>query len=165
MASPYTLPADYWSKLQITRQDVDSLQAYLFELETPMTTHDLASVFVTQRLKAEQDARTRQREAAGRMYLPKDRYDVGDELVFPALDWRRGRVSARRAAVNPQLEGFDVVTVEMDGGPQMMFAAGLAQHALNDEPVTTPEQEEANVDAIIDEYGDAIERKLEAAFG
>jgi hypothetical protein len=129
-----------------------------------MTTHDLSSIFVTQRLKAEQDARTRQREAAGRIYVPKEQYEVGDELVFPALDWKRGRVAAKRAAVNPELTGFDVVTVDMDGGPQMMFASRLAEHALNEEPVASAEEEEASIDAIIDTQGIAIERKLETAF-
>jgi hypothetical protein len=164
MASGSLFPADFWSKVQITRQDVDSLEAYLFELETPLTTHDLAAVFVTQRIKAEQDARTKQRQAAGRVYVPKDQYDVGDDLVFPALDWRRGRVTAKRPAANPEVSSFNVVTVEMDRGPAMMFASGLAEHALNEEPVSTPEEAETNVEAIIEERGGEIEKKLESAF-
>lgn len=164
MAGASSLPADYWSKLQITHQDVDSLQAYLFELETPLTTHDLAAVFVAQRLKAEKEARARLRESAGRVYVPKDDYQVGDELVFPALEWQRGRVTEKRPAVNPELAAFNVMTVAMDTGPEMMFASGLQPHALNDEPVATPEEEEANAEAIVEEYGAEIERKLEAAF-
>ncbi len=164
MASASSLPADYWTKLQITHQDVDSLQAYLFELETPLTTHDLAAVFVAQRLKAEAEARARQREAAGRVYAPKDNYEVGDELVFPALDWLRGRVTGKRPGVNPELKPFDVMTVTMDAGQQMMFASGLQAHALNDEPVATPEEEDADAEAVIEEYGFEIEHKLESAF-
>ncbi len=164
MASAALLPEDYWSKLQITRQDVDSLQAYLFELETPLTTHDLTAVFVAQRLKAERDARARQREAAGRVYLPKEQYEVGDELVFPVLDWKRGHVTAKRPAVNPEMGPFDVMTVALDNGPQLLFASNLQQHALNEEPAATPEEQEANADAIVEEYGPQIERKLEAAF-
>ena len=164
MASALLFPADFWSKVQITRQDVDSLEAYLFELETPLTVQDLSAVFVAQRIKAEQDSRARERQAAGRIYIPKDRYEVGEELVFPALDWQRGRVTAKRPAVNPELSTFDVMTVAMDGGPALMFAAGLAQHVLNDEPVATPEEAETDVDAIIHEHGPGIERKLEAAF-
>ena len=164
MASASSLPADYWSKLEITKQDVDSLQAYLFELETPLTTRDLTTVFVAQRLKAEQEARARQREAAGRVYLPREQYKVGDELVFPALDWKRGHVTAKRPAVNPEMSSFDVMTVAMDGGSHLMFASNLLQHVLNDEPVATPEDQEANAEAIVEEYGAEIERKLETAF-
>ncbi len=164
MASASSFPEDYWSKLQITQQDVDSLQGYLFELETPMTTHDLTAVFVAQRLKAEQDERARKREEAGRVYIPKDPYQVGDELVFPALDWKRGRVVAKRPAVNPEMSPFDVMTVAMDEGPQLMFASNLQQHQLNEEPVATQDEQEASAEAIVQEYGPEIERKLEAAF-
>ncbi len=164
MASASAFPADYWPTVQITRQDVDSLQAYLFELETPLTTHDLVAVFVAQRIKAEQDARARQREAAGRVYVPKEQYQVGDDLVFPALDWQRGRVTAKRPAVTPEASSFDVVTVAMDGGQSLMFASGLAEHLLNAEPVATPEEAGANVEAVIESYGPEIEKKLEAAF-
>ncbi|HEX8993599.1 MAG TPA: hypothetical protein VF784_18110 [Anaerolineales bacterium] len=164
MASVSSLPANYWSDIQITQQDVDSLQAYLFELETPLTTHDLAAVFVTQRLKAEKDARARQREAGGRVYLPKEPYETGDELVFPALDWKRGRVVAKRAGVNPELQAFEVMTVQMENGPELMFATGLQQHALNDEPVQEPEDEEVSAADVLEEHDSAIERKLETAF-
>jgi hypothetical protein len=164
MASAPLFPEDFWSKVQITQQDVDSLEAYLFELETPLTTHDLAAVFVTQRIKAEQDSRARQRQSAGRIYVPKDSYDVGDELVFPALDWSRGRVTGKRPAVNPELNGFNVMTVAMDVGPAMMFATGLDQHVLNQEPVAAPEEADANAEEVIENYGPEIQKKLEAAF-
>ena len=164
MASASSFPADYWPQVQITRQDVDSLQAYLFELETPLTTHDLAAVFVALRIKAEQEARARQREAAGRIYVPKDQYQIGDQLVFPALDWKRGRVTGKRPAVNPEMSGFDVMTVSMDSGASLMFAAGLAEHVLNTEPVSSQDEADANVDAVTEAHGPAIEKKLEAAF-
>lgn len=86
MASTVSLPADYWTDLQITRQDVESLQTHLFEVETPLTVHDLATVFVAGRIKAERDARTKQRQGTGKTFLPKEKYSEGDELVFPALD-------------------------------------------------------------------------------
>ena len=130
---------------------------------TPLTAHDLGSVFVAQRIKAEQDARTRQREAAGRVYVPKESYHAGDDLVFPALDWKRGRVIGTRPAVNPELGPFDVMTVVMDQGQEMMSAAALQDHALNEEPLISPDQAEFNVETILDEYGSAIEKKFKVA--
>ncbi|HTP03363.1 MAG TPA: hypothetical protein VMJ64_18440 [Anaerolineales bacterium] len=164
MAGGSLFPDDFWQKVQITREDVDALEAYLFEIETPLTTHDLARVFVAQRIKAEQDALAQQRQAAGRIYVPRDDHDLGDELVFPALDWQRGRVSAKRPGVNPELQPFNVMTVEMAHGPQLMFASGLPHHALNEEPVSAPEDAEANIESILDDYGDELEGKLAAAF-
>ena len=83
MAGAFSLPEDYWSKLQITRQDVKSLNTYLFEAETPLTAN-LTSVFVTTRIQAEQQARAAQRQAGGKTYKPAEKYQAGDELVFPA---------------------------------------------------------------------------------
>jgi hypothetical protein len=164
MASGSLFPTDFWSKVQITREDVDSLEAYLFELETPLSTHDLVSIFVTQRIKAEKDARAKQRQAAGRIYVPKENYEVGDDVLFPALDWRKGQVTAKRPAVNPELSPFNVMTVAMDAGPALMFASGLANHPLNDEPAASPAEADTSVDAIIAQHGSAIEKKLEQAF-
>jgi hypothetical protein len=164
MAGASSFPPDYWSNIQITPQDLESLQAHLFEIETPLTVHDLASIFVAQRIKAEQDARAQQRQAAGRIYLPKDKYQAGDELVFPALDWKRGQVTTTRPAVNPELGVFDVMTVAMADGGQMAFATGLMQHALNEEPVAVSDDAEFNSDTVIEAHGSEIERRLEKAF-
>ena len=164
MAGAFSFPVDYWSNIQITRQDVKSLQAHLFEVETPLTAHDLASVFVAQRIKAEHDARAQQREAAGQIYVPKERYNAGDDLVFPALDWKRGQVIGTRPAVSPELGAFEVMTVTMDHGLEMMFASGLQEHVLNEEPVASSDEDELSVETILEEYGRATERKLESAF-
>jgi hypothetical protein len=164
MAGAFSFPTDYWSSIQITRQDVESLHAHLFDVETPLTAHDLATEFVAQRIKAEQDARVRQREAAGRIYLPKEKHSPGEDLVFPALDWKRGHVTSVRPAVNPELSEFDVMTVTMERGPEMMFASGLQEHPLNDEPVTSPDEAQFNAEAILEQHGSAIEKKLESAF-
>jgi hypothetical protein len=164
MASAFSLPADYWTTLQITRQDVEALQTHLFDLETPLTARDLASVFVSKRVKAEQEARSNQRQAAGKIYLPKDKYQPGEELVFPVLDWQRGRVTGSRTAVNPETSSFEVISVAMENGSERMFASGLMSHALNEEQGVISEKDELGVDDILYEYGSDIEKRLEAAF-
>lgn len=164
MAGAFSLPADYWTNLQITKQDVESLHTHLFEVETPLTARDLTSVFISNRIKAEQQARAKQRRAGSKTYLPKEKYNAGDELVFPALDWQKGRVTASRPGVNPEASGFDVLTVEMNDGSERMFATGLAQHILNEEPATASEDNDLNLDFILQENGSDIEKKLEKAF-
>ena len=51
MASTFSLPADYWKTLEITRQDVETLHTHLFEIETPLTAHDLAPILIESRIK------------------------------------------------------------------------------------------------------------------
>ena len=163
MASAFSLPVDYWSTLQITKQDVDSLNTYLFEAETPLTARDLTSVFVTARVKAEKQAQTAKRQAGGKTYLPREKYQTGEELVFPALDWKKGRVTATRAGVNPEVTAFDVITVSMEDGSGHLFAAGLADHALNQESTMAVEEDDLNPETVLEDFGSEIEKKLETA--
>jgi hypothetical protein len=162
---PFTLPADYWQTLEITRQDVEFLHQTLFENETPMTAAELAGLLIERRIRFEQEVQQKDKQAGGKLYLPGEKYSAGDDLVFPALDWKRGHVAAVRPGANPDAGPFDVLTVDFDEGGQRLFAASLAEHALNevpDEPVV-----DASVDpaAIQRAWGRSIEKKLEAALG
>src|SRR5574338_1219772 len=159
---PLTTP-EYWSNLQLTPQDKEFLLNYLFEHETPLTARELVSVFIEEHVRAERLATQRQREAGGKTYQPKDMYQVGDDVLFPALDWKHGRVTAVRAGVNPEIGSFDVLTVEMDGHTERLFASNLSAHGLNDQPVSMQEAE-LNVDELQRSYGALIEKKIEDAF-
>ena len=66
MASTFSLPADYWKKLEITRQDIDTLHTHLFEIETPLTAHDLAPILIESRIRWEMDVERKEREFGGK---------------------------------------------------------------------------------------------------
>lgn len=163
MASNPIISSEYWTNLQITRQDVEYLHNYLFEHETPLTARELVSVFIDDHVRAERLATQRQREAGGKTYQPKEAYQEGDDLLFPALDWKHGKVTSVRAGVNPEIGSFDVLTVDLDGGAERLFASSLATHTLNDQPVTV-EDDEFDMEEIKRLYGGLIEKKIEAAF-
>src|SRR5215207_5865664 len=132
MVSDPLISTDYWTDLQITRQDVEFLHNHLFELETPLTARELVSVFIDERVHAERRAMHERRQAGGKTYLPRESYQVGERLVFPALNWKQGRVTAVRAGTNPEIGSFDVLTVDMGNGAERLFAASLSAHTLND---------------------------------
>jgi len=163
MVSDSYTTSTYWEDLQINRQDVEHLHTHLFENETPLTTRELVTIFVNERVQAERLAVQTQRLAGGKTYLPKDSYQVGESLVFPALNWKHGKVTASRAGQNPEIGGFDVLTVQLEDGSERLFASGLPQHALNEQPATV-EDTGFDAQAIIKEYASVIEKKLEAAF-
>jgi hypothetical protein len=156
------LPADYWQTLHVTPKDIEYLQTYLFEHETPLTPHELVGVLVVERLRAEQEAAAKKQDNT-KAYLPKEKYALGDLLRFPALK-TGGQVTAVRAGANPELAAFDVLTVTMDDGAQKLFAAALETHKLND-PLT---QEESNSgldpEAVARDFGAGLEKKLDVAF-
>lgn len=164
MIGDFKLPNEYWLNLQVTPQDVENLHTILFERETPLTTRDLVSEFVEARIQAERKAVESEQKAAGKPFLPKEKYSAGDELVFPALGWQRGKVASVRAGLNPAVGEFDVITVEFEDSASRFFAAGLAAHGLNEEPVVKPGSEDVNAAAVISEHGMALEKKLEESF-
>src|SRR5688572_2648344 len=163
MVSDPLISTDYWTDLQITRQDVEYLHNHLFEHETPLTARELVSVLVDERIRAERLAMQERRQASGKTYLPKDSYQVGDELTFPALNWKRGTVTAVRAGTNPEIGTFDVLTVDMDNGAERLFASNLSDHDLNDQP-NTVEEDGSNAEEILSTHGSALEKKIESAF-
>ena len=97
MASDTFTSSEYWHDLQINRQDVEYLHTYLFEQETPLTTRELVAVFVNERIRVERLAEQKRRQAGGKTYFPKDSFQPGDDIVFPALDWKHGKITATRA--------------------------------------------------------------------
>jgi hypothetical protein len=153
----------YWEDLQINRQDVEYLHTHLFENEIPLTTRELAAIFVNERVRAERLAEQTRRLAGGKTYIPRDSYQVGENLVFPALNWKHGKVTASRAGQNPDIGGFNVLTVELEDGSERLFAASLPNHTLND-PTAAVEETGFDAQTILKEYGSALEKKLEAAF-
>lgn len=163
MASDPLITTEYWTNIQITPQDIELLHTYLFEHEVPLTARELVSMLVNERLRVEKLALQQKRQAGGKMYLPRDAFHEGDDLIFPALDWKHGKVTAVRNGVNPEIGLFDVLTVDMEGGSERLFASNLAIHNLNEE-VAVAEESDFDLDMILQESGGSIEKKLEAAF-
>jgi len=163
MASDPIISLDSWAEIQITPHDIESLHNYLFEHETPLTTRELVVVLIHERNRIERVAAEKQQQANGAVYFPKESYQPGDDLVFPALGWRHGKVSSVRAGANPVIGAFNVLTIDLEDDSQRLFASALPHHALNDKPVTV-ENDGFNPDAIMQEYGNEIEKKIESAF-
>ena len=163
MVSDPLISTDYWTDLQITRQDVEYLHNHLFELETPLTARELVSVFIDERIRSERLATQQRRQAGGKTYLPKESYQVGDDLIFPALNWKHGKVTGVRAGTNPEIGSFEVLTVDMGNGAERLFASNLPHHGLNDQPEAV-EEEGFNAEEILRTYGSALEKKIETAF-
>ena len=163
MASDSFTSSAYWNETQINRQDVEYLHTYLFEHETPLTTHELVAIFVAERIRVERLAEQKRRLAGGKTYFPKDAYQPGDDIVLPALNWKHGKVTAARAGQNPEIGAFDVLTIQLDDGSERFFASSLALHALNDKPVSV-EEADVEADVILKAHGSALEKKVEATF-
>jgi hypothetical protein len=162
MAGDLLNSTDYWINFQVTRQDVEFLHNHLFDNETPLTPRELVAVLVTERIRTEKLASQAERQANSKTYFPRESYQVGDGLVFPALGWKHGTIKTKRAGSNPGIAGFNVLTVEMDDGSERFFASDLAVHALNDQPVSV-EEDEADPEEILQAFANGLEKKMETA--
>jgi hypothetical protein len=127
-----TQTAEYWRNFALTADDVEHLRGLLLDGVGPLTTQELATALVTERCRRE-EAELRSELAQGTLYQPKKSFRAGESVIFPALDFRVGKVLSIRPGQNPEYGAFEVITV--DFGPerrQRSFAAGLtASHRLN----------------------------------
>ncbi len=158
--NPLALPSDYWSSLTLSKADLEFISTYLFEKETPLTEKELVPILVEERIRRERSALTAKQQGDSRVYLPAETYKVGEKLVFPALGWKRGKVTNTRPGVNPEIGSFDVIEVEFADGSGKQFAALLPEHKLNNPPEITAEDEMLVPEIVLARYGAELEAVL-----
>jgi len=96
------------------------------------------------------------------IYLPKEKYEIGRGLVFPALDWQKGEVIDTRTGKNPEFGEFQVIQVEFQviqvqfkEGPVREFASRVEDHILN-EPLETTNAESLDVESVLKTKGELL---------
>ena len=164
MASvPFSLPPDYWQTFFLDKKDLEFLSTYLFENETPLTEKELLPVMIGERIRNEREALVKQQRSIGKVYLPEGHYLVGESLVFPALNWKKGKIISSRPGVNPSTGEFEVIEVEFAGESSRLMAADLANHKLNQPVEISVDDPLLNPDNVIKTYGPDLEQKLNTA--
>jgi len=128
-----TLTESFWrDEYEVSPADIDLVTGQILEAGRPQRLGALASTVITRRMQAEKDAATRQARS-GHIYQPKGHYDVGQTVVFPALDFASGNVVGVRPGENPRYGSFSVIRVAFDDAPgEREFASDLdIPHPLN----------------------------------
>jgi len=163
MNDAINISSEYWQKLQIAPSDIEFLHTTLFEREAPLTIQELVTDFIDYRIQQENKTADKKKKSENKTYLPKNRYSSGETLVFPALDWKTGTIQSVRAGVNPALGQFDVMSVLMEDGTERFLASNLAQHKLNEAPVSKPINDNLKKEIILKTHGEEIQDKLQSA--
>jgi hypothetical protein len=162
--APLSLRNNYWQDLSITDEDLEFLYNHLLEIETPQTPQELAQTLINERIRSETLNLEQQQAGAGAIYLPKNHYQSGQKVQFPAKEWQVGEVVGVREGRNPEFDPFEVVQVRFDGGELKEFASGLENHKLN-QPITINMDDPAlNPGHVIKQHGKEIAAKLEGLF-
>jgi hypothetical protein len=159
---PLKLPAEYWQNFSVTKRDIEFLQNYLFETETPLTPPGLAAVLVEERIRLERETQAKEQKNSGEVYLPKESYKKGQRLIFPALGLKKGTVNSIRPGNNPEIGAFDVLEIALEDGVTRYFAASLVDHKLNLPPEEKADPE-SDPQTILAVYGEDLARKLDQA--
>ena len=103
-----TQTAAFWrDQFEVTADDTDFLYQLLLDAQKPIKLSDLAVALINEYLRRE-NTRIEQDLSKGTIYVPKQRYQVGQTLVFPALEFAVGQVVEVRKGQNPEHGDFDV---------------------------------------------------------
>ncbi len=138
MSTRATQSPEYWgSRFTLSGDDRELLLNLFVEDEQPRSSDELAQALIRHRVEREEAALRRKQQAQGTLYQPKRSFQVGEQVVFPALDFAVGRVAEVRAGHNPDMTvPFKVIQVNLEGGSVREFAAEFAgDHRLNDDSV------------------------------
>lgn len=149
--------AEFWEEeFEVTEEDIEFLYGRFVEDEAPRTTGELVRQVMKRRTRQAERLRRSRMGSEGVVYQPKERYEVGQRLVFLALgDDVTGEVVSVREGYNPEYGDFKVIQVELDGDGVREFASEFPHpHIVNveDEPIS--------VDDLYQEFGDIVREQL-----
>jgi hypothetical protein len=158
---PQTQTAQYWgSNFTLDDSDIEQIYNHLLEVECPQTTDEIARVIIQYRVTLE--AQKIERLLSGRtVYQPRNSFEVGDQLVFPALKFAQGEVMAVRVGHNPEYGQFNVIQVNIDGKSREFAADYAAAHLLNtDDANPSISVAEDDIDELVGVYGRSVSAQI-----
>ncbi|CAN5793583.1 hypothetical protein BH10CHL1_BH10CHL1_09840 [soil metagenome] len=126
-----TQTAAFWrDQFEITSDDLEFLYNLLLDAQTPKKLSALALALVQEYIRRE-NTKIASELSKGSVYLPKERYQLGQQVFLPALEFAVGEVIDIRSGQNPEYGEFDVIKIKFEDR-QREFAANLQQpHRLN----------------------------------
>lgn len=156
----FSLKEGYWDEFELREEDIEFIYNHLLEVETPLTPQELIAVLVDERIQQEIKIVEQQRLDGGEVYLPKGKYELKNQLVFPALGWKQGQVIDKRSGWNPDHGDFEVIKVRFDDGDEKEFAAGFEDHVLN-EPPDPDGNNIPTAEDVLEAHGNLLVQRLE----
>lgn len=125
---------DYWGdEFTITPESLQYVSTLLIEDELPRSAEELGRALILYRCR-EEEALIERALSKGTPYQPKNGYQVGEQIIFPTLGYRVGKVVGVRPGHNPEYGPFRVIQVQFEGGDTREYAAELnIDHPLNQE--------------------------------
>lgn len=131
MLQRQTQTAAFWrDQFEVNAGDLDFLYNLLLDAQAPKRLDELATALIQEVMRRE-DAKIEAELTKGAVYVPKNSYEVGQTLVFPALDFATGEVTDTRPGQNPEHGDFTVLEVRIGDATREFAAALQTPHRLN----------------------------------
>lgn len=126
-----TQTREYWEQdFTLSESDIEQIYNHFIEVEKPQTTSDVVRAIMQYRVAAERSELKKQVEGR-KLYDPAASFEVGDDIVFPLMDFAQGKVSAVRDGNNEDVGPFKVIAVRL-GQRDREFSAELSiEHPAN----------------------------------
>lgn len=152
---------NYWQEITISDEDLEIIYNHLLEIETPQTIKELTSFFVANRISEEKKHLDQLKASQAPIYLPKNQYSIGQELVFPNRNNQKGVVINTRKGNNPDYPGLGVMEVEFSPSECIFFATNLENHKLNNPELYTVNDPNLDLGFVLQNFGSIVAKKLD----
>lgn len=164
MNQPQTQAPEYWGNdFHITDSDIEEIYNGILEAERPQTAGQIARVIIEYRV-AQEKARIKQVLSGRTIYQPKNSYQVGEELVFPALKYAQATVTKIREGYDPQVGKFNVIGVLLNNKSREFAADFPGDHALNLESEDEFDPfDDIDLEALYQRFESQVSRKVTEA--
>ncbi|GAB4414581.1 MAG: hypothetical protein Fur0044_09350 [Anaerolineae bacterium] len=125
-------PAYWQGQFTINSKDLEFIYNQILENNRVFTLDEIALALVKRQYQAEELA-ARSEFQQGKLYQPKESYAVGEQVVFPHLDFAVGTVKTTRQGHHPVHGTFTVIAVSFPNGSDTReFATNFDHpHPLN----------------------------------
>ncbi len=159
--SPLMLADNYWETLQINDQDLEFLYNHLLDLEMPLTPQELLHALVNERIQlAKNQLASKHYSSNAEIFLPKGQYDIGSQLIFPAMEWKMGTVIDKRTGINPEYEPFEIIKVSFENHENREFGSRIENHILNNPIPVNMDDPLLDNSYVIKNYGKMLLARL-----
>jgi hypothetical protein len=152
----------YWNEFEVHKSDLDFIYNLLLDREIPLSTEVMALALIGHRLEQLIKEASEANKSPISVYLPEDKFKIGESLIFSAIGNTVGEVVGVRPGENSALGKFDVIEVRFEeDNLTREFAARLKDHRLNEPPESIAEDGMADSpEEILAVYGETIEERL-----
>nr|MBC7244337.1 hypothetical protein [Chloroflexota bacterium] len=160
-----TQTAEYWlSEFAVHKEDIEYLYEWFVEENEPRSIDELCLRIIERRCQREEEALSS--SGKGTIYQPRDKYEIGQRLVFPVFDYASGEVLSVREGHNPRYGSFRVIQVQLENeSTPREFAAELTQdHILNRSAALFEESAGLlSPEQLYQQYGATVRERLQVA--